>query len=425
MRPFDVLVAGGGSAGLAAAVSAARAGARTLLVERDGMLGGMGTTALVHTICGLFQVRDDDRQEWANNGFARMFATRLLAAGGAQAPRHMGRLVVMPHDPAAFAVLADEITAETPNLEIWLHTEISGVAPDLGRMEVLCRGVRHQVAAAAFVDATGDATLTALAGGDFLLADPDRLQRPACIVGMRGFPEGFFTDENRLRLAYAFVGAVNSGRLPREALGAGFRQGAAGDEAFLTVDLAAGHAGEAWDPVCPRQLAAVSRLGRRTALAIAEYLRTSEAGCGSCRITHWPARVGVRESRRICGVHELTADEILCGVPFEDSIATVGWPVELRERATGPKWRFPESGVPGQIPLRSLRHRNLARLWVAGRCLSCTHEAQAALRVMGTCMATGEAAGFAAAMDRGQGRTDWKNFAEEIRRRSVEIFGTE
>jgi len=425
MTRFDVLVAGGGSAGIAAAVSAARAGARTLLVERGGLLGGMGTAALVHTICGLFLLRDDEHHEWANGGFARHFAERLLASGGAREPVRMGRVVVMPHDPAAFAALADEMAAEVPELEVWMHAEIVSVADGLEALEVVCRGVRHTVAASAYVDATGDATLTMLAGGDFAMTEPGRLQRPAYIAGLRGFSDGFFDDERRMRLAHGIVAAVSDGRLPREALGAGFRRGSAPDEAFLTIDLAGDREAETWDPVSPRLLGEVEVRGRKTARAIARYLQLNEEGCGECRVTHWPARAGVRESRRACGVYELTGEDIIRGAVFDDAIANIGWPIELREKATGPKWLFPETASTAQIPLRSLRHRDLARLWVAGRCLSCTHEAQASIRVMGTCMATGEAAGWAAAADGGRGGIDWTLLAADVRRRREEMQESE
>ena len=88
----DVLVAGGGSAGIAAAVAAARLGARTLLVERHGFLGGMAPAALVHSICGLYRLPSGDSEPHpANEGFAREFAARLLASGGASGPELMGR----------------------------------------------------------------------------------------------------------------------------------------------------------------------------------------------------------------------------------------------------------------------------------------------------------------------------------------------
>ena len=112
---------------------------------------------------------------------------------------------------------------------------------------------------------------------------------------------------------------------------------------------------------------------------------------------HWPARAGVRESRRWIGETLLTGADILSGRRFVDEIALATWPLELRETAKGAKLRFPEDDRPAGIPLGSLRVKGEDRLFVAGRCLSCDHDAQASIRVMGTCFATGQAAGLAAA----------------------------
>ena len=112
---IDILVVGGGTAGIAAAVSAARAGARTLLVERRNALGGMASNALVHTLCGLYLLRNDDAQPlaYANEGFPREFAESVIRAGGASEPVRMGKLDVLPHQPAALAAVADDITRQT------------------------------------------------------------------------------------------------------------------------------------------------------------------------------------------------------------------------------------------------------------------------------------------------------------------------
>ena len=114
-------------------------------------------------------------------------------------------------------------------------------------------------------------------------------------------------------------------------------------------------------------------------------------------ISHWPAGAGVRESRRWIGGHVLIGAELLAGARFEDEIALATWPMEFRETTRGPKLRFPEGNRPAGIPLRCLVPAGSEALFVAGRCISTDHDAQASVRVMGTCFATGEAAGRAAA----------------------------
>ena len=391
----DIAVVGGGAAGIAAAVTAARAGAATLLVDRQCMLGGMGSAALVHTICGLYLLRDAPGAHFAHEGFPREFAERLLKMGGASPPVRMGRLDVLPHDPAAFALLSDIMTGECRNLKVWLHCELSAVHTTASRVtgfNVLCCGQERRVVATHFVDASGDANLLHLANSPTTRAAPEDLQRPGYVVGLSGLPTAALSDGARLAIAHAIVSGIKDGSLSPSALGAGFRQAIHEGHAFLTIDLK-GHANdEPYNPTDPACLAEVTRIGRRTATEIITYLRTRQDGFKYARISQWPARPGIRETRRATGRYELKGADILSGATFPDGAAVSTWPLELRENPRGPRWRFPETGAIGHIPLRSLQSASLDNVHVAGRCISCDHDAQAAIRVMATCMATGEAA---------------------------------
>ncbi|MBV9658366.1 MAG: FAD-dependent oxidoreductase [Verrucomicrobia bacterium] len=394
---FDVLVAGGGSAGLAAAVAAARVGARTLLVERHGALGGMVSAALVHSICGLYRLPakcESTPPALAHAGFAAEFSIRLLAAGGASGPVRMGRVDVLLQRPTAFAQLADQIVRETPRLNVRLHTEL--LAAEGESVTLLCRGQRESVRAAAFVDATGDAALAVLRGAPCEQADRARLQRPAFIFALAGVPAAALDDTARLQLAQLLARAVQAGALPADALGAHLRACAQEGEAFVTLDLDGG--GAAYDPLDPHCLTQLETAGRALAGQLTDFLRRQVEGFAHSYVAAWPARVGVRESRRVMGRYRVEAADLERGAAFADAVAVSAWPMELRETARGPRWRFPTNGQPCDIPLRALQARDDAALFMAGRCLSCSHEAQAALRVIGTCLATGEAAGLAAGL---------------------------
>jgi len=395
----DVLVAGGGAAGIAAAVTAARAGAETLLVDRQCMLGGMGSAALVHTICGLYLLRREPGAEYAHDGFPKEFAERLLAIGGALPPVRMGRLDVLPHHPVAFAQLADTLVQESGNLKVWLHSELAeahGHGRRLSAIEILCCGERRRVRAAQFIDASGDANVLALAGAATEQTPAESLQRPAYVVGLQGLEPGALADDARLRLAHAIARGVKARALPAAAMGAGFRNAIHPGEAYLTIDLAGAGKAEAYDPTDPACLTAVTAVGRSTAGKLIAYLRTRAEGFSGAWISHWPARPGIRESRRATGTYRLTGADLLRSATFPDAVALATWPLELRESPTGARWRFPESGLPGQIPLQALQSADFDNVLAAGRCLSCDHDAQASIRVMGTCMATGEAAARAA-----------------------------
>ena len=123
-RLFDVAVIGGGSAGLAAAVTSARAGARTVLIERYGYLGGMGTASLVHSFCGLYLLREEPGAVLANPGIAGEIAGLMTAATGI-GPLRFGRVDVLPQHPVEFARIADELVAAETLLETDLHTEVA------------------------------------------------------------------------------------------------------------------------------------------------------------------------------------------------------------------------------------------------------------------------------------------------------------
>ena len=393
----DVLVLGGGSAGLAAAVAAARMGAHTVLVERHGMLGGMATAALVHSVCGLYLLPRGAAATPAHRGLPSEFADRLVRAGASPGPVRMGRVDVLPHSPPGFAAVADALAEECPNLTVRLHTELIAATSDrshVSHLELCCRGRRESIAPRAVVDASGDGALATLAGLATEQAPADRLQRPAFIFALHGVESAAVQEDGRIRLAAQLGEAARAGRVDAGCLGAHFRGTGRGSEVYVTIDLA----GEVpFDPTDPAQLARLELCGRRLAVRLTSFLRAEHAGFARAEIAAFPTRVGLRESRRVRGRATITGDDILRARAWPDAVAVSTWPMELRERHTGPRWRFPENDDPAQIPLGALHAADATNVWIAGRCLSCDHDAQAALRVIGTCLATGQAAGLAAA----------------------------
>jgi hypothetical protein len=417
----DVLVLGGGAAGLGAAVAAARAGAHTVLVEHHGALGGMAVAALVHSICGLYRLRSEPGAVLAHRGLPGELAARLIRAGAAPGPVRCGRLDVLPHSPPGFAAVADTLTAECATLETRLHTELLATrgADRIEAVEVLCRGTRTTIESAAVVDASGDASLAALAGAGTDQAAATELQRPAFIFALHTVEIAALDGDGRLRLAALLAAAVHAGQLERGALGAHFRPTGRGSEVYCTVDLAGP---EDFDPTSPAHLTALERTGRRLAVALTAFLRARHPAFACAELAAFPARVGIRESRRVRGEDTVTGEAVLRGIETPDCVALGTWPMESREKPTGPRWRYPEDDRPTQIPLGALKAAGVANLWTAGRCLSCDHQAQAALRVIGTCLATGQAAGLAAAW---QARHGVPPDAADVRAQIEIILGSE
>jgi hypothetical protein len=244
------------------------------------------------------------------------------------------------------------------------------------------------------IDTTGDGALAAVLGEPFEMEPSARLQRPAYIFGLRGVDAERCGDQARLRLARCIVTAVQGGALPPGALGATMRATGPLGEVFVTIDLSA----EAdYDPTHPACVAALGREGRALAATLTDFLRAKVEGFECCEISEHPARIGIRESRRIAGRYRMETADLETGATCDDAVALATWPMELRETNRGPRLRYPRDDRPCEVPLRALRFRDRDDCFMAGRCISASHEAHASLRVIGTCLATGEAAGIAAA----------------------------
>ncbi|MFV0416375.1 MAG: FAD-dependent oxidoreductase [Chthoniobacterales bacterium] len=399
---YDVLVAGGGSAGIAAAFSAAAQGAQTCLIERRSCLGGMASQALVHSICGLYELPQTAEAEaqYANSGFAKFFAERLIAAGGAGRPQRLGRVDVLFHDPKVFAKVAEGLIGSFQNLTYLPQTKVLSAAADLSSAELIFKNERQKIVASSWVDATGDAALASLCGATCEMASSEYLQRPAFIFSVAGVPAEVVNTPGRLRLAKVLGDAVKSGALPTSAFGITARAAHRAGEIFFTMNLSADFsaAESAYNPLDASQHSLLNAEGRMFAQKLIGFLRENLKGFSDCRLAAFPECLGVRESRRVRGRYQLTAEDLDCGRRFEDGIGRATWPMELREKAHTVELKYPKKIGGCDLPLRMLQSQEKESLFMAGRCVSATHEAQASVRVIGTCFVTGEAAGIAAAL---------------------------
>jgi len=393
MQRVDVIVAGGGSAGVAAALNAARAGARTLLIERQTKLGGAGVNALVHTFCGLFHPDVSRPWAWLNAGVPVEIGEMMLERTGQSAPDLMGRVYVLRQHPALYAQIADELCAAERNLTWMCGVEWSGLerAADGWSVQVVTRGTCVELRCKAVVDTTGDAIGARLLDPALCAqAEAARLYRPAYVCALHQV-KGVHDDSWRLALGARIVRGIKEGRLPESALGAAFRDSPFAGEVFITIDLEAGQAD--WDPLDAVKRARVEVAGRETALRLWHLLRAEHPDFALTPPPELPTQAGIRESARYIGDYVLTGGDLAACRRFDDECALAGWPMEMRENARGPKFRFFDRPEPAGIPAGCLRRSTVPGLFFAGRCLSADHEALASVRVMGTCMATGQAAG--------------------------------
>jgi hypothetical protein len=399
---YDVVVVGGGAAGLAAAVAAGTAGARTALVERYGFLGGMATAGMVSTICGLYHTSASGSPEPLNEGFPEAFAQRLIAMPGCQKPTRRGRSFVLPYTPFAFACLADELTLAVASLDVHLHAILAGVEATSGRIEALRIATWERTLEfrpRVVVDASGDALVAHQAGAATESVPAAERQLPSLVFVLQQVDTAALGAGPRVAVLRTLLEAERDGRLPPGASNLTMAPSAQPGEVVgkLALDGVAGEIAAGRD-----FLTAAEQEGRRRVLAVTDFLKTLPP-FGRAFVSHVAPQVGVRESRTVIGRYRLTRDDVLSGRRFDDAVARASWPIELwQEGRRGATYEYLEDGRAYDIPLRSLQARDIDNLFVAGRCMSATHEALGSARVIGTCLATGHAVGLAAAGQAGR-----------------------
>lgn len=395
----DVAVVGGGPAGIAAALAASAAGARTLLIERDPRLGGNATHALVHTICGLY-LADEAEAKPAHPGLPSRLADALRRADAAGAPERAGRVHYLPIRPPAFAELAARACAASERLELRVESALIGaeLADDpaqASRLRVRGPAGEADIEARVVIDSSGEAAAGALGGAATDMAPDDRLQRPSFIFRLESVEDTAFEGFERLRLSTSIARAARGDALPAECESLVVRGDGRPGSLYATLTVPP-LPGRPYAPLDPGYLAELGAAARGYAEAVVGHLRRERKGFASARVADWPQRIGIRESRRLIGRAEIERSDVLSGRRRPDEVALSTWPIELWEDHRRARFEYPEG--PCSLPLDALIARNLPMLGAAGRCLSASHEALGALRVIGTALASGEAIGIAAAM---------------------------
>ena len=407
---FDVVVVGGGPAGIAASWSAAKHGAKVLLLERYGFLGGMGTAGGVTNFAGLYGMRQGEMKQVVHGVVDEIF-DRLLAMDGLNDPQDgmQGRIRVRSYDMSAYKCVADQMMVDA-GVEVLFHAWAAQVCMQDSRIKALfveTKSGRQAVLAKSFIDCSGDADVAAFAGVPYETGDglgsglyPTTMFRLAHVN-----PEVAMAAIGEFQAIHVLMKKVQAEKpgayqFPRE--GAILRPQKNPSEWRANVTQIAQSNGCAMDATDARQLSQGELEGRHQIGEFFRFLKNEVPGFAQSSITEIAPQVGIRESRRIQGIYALTGNDILNCASFKDSIGCSAWPMEMHAQGKI-EWRFPEKPVGplqrlyNQLPWRMLVPQGVHNLLVAGRCASMTHEGQSAARVSGGCFVMGQAAGTAAA----------------------------
>ncbi len=381
----DVVVVGGGTAGCFAAIAAAKAGAKTILVEKNGILGGTITAAAVN-FPGLFFA-------WGKQIIAGPCWESILRAqsiGAAVIPEISRRPQAHWHEQIllnifSYTQILDELCLES-GVELRLHTMAAAVE-EKDEHILLTAAQKEglvQIEAAVLIDATGDANVIRMAGYD--CEKSDTLQ-PATLINNIG---GYQVETiDREKIEKAVLEAYTNERLnPQDFQGKN-----------LYDLLLEGRISMHIECVDAETSAGRTRLeieARATLMRIVSFLREIP-GLENLRVISAAGECGVRETCRIIGEKTVTSEDYLAGKVYDDAVCYAFYPIDLHQ-PLGIKQIFLEEGVVPTIPYGALIPRGAKRLLAAGRCIASDSDANSAIRVQAPCMAVGQAAGTAAAI---------------------------
>ena len=400
---YDLVVLGGGPAGMAAASSAARLGLKTILIEHYGFLGGMGTAAGVTNFCGLHALIHG-RIERVVQGFATELLEHIDALGGLNAPHLLfgGRIAAQAYDNAAYKIAADRITRKA-GVELLFHTRGVGVLrhskDQIRALLIENKSGRFAVSAKVFIDASGDADLAFHAGVEFEKGTSAKdMMYPTSMFRVNGV----HSDQAQASLLHIddFMDQARREGTQFARRSPIIKPQKNTAEWRANVTQLSNDDGSPVDGCNAWQVSRAEVLGREQIADFMQFLKARVPGFEASYLLEIAPQLGIRETRRIVGDYQLTEDDVLSCRRFDDSIGVNAWMVE--EHIAGDvlfKWPHAETHQGfNQLPYRMICPQVVDNLWVVGRCASMTHGGQSAARVSGACFVMGQAAGVAASL---------------------------
>lgn len=403
----DVAIVGGGAAGVAAAVTAARQGLDVTLVERYGFCGGGAVAGLSGTVCGLYEATETEtnRPKQVVYGFTDEFVRRMEDAGGLSGPLKYGKTWTRVHDPLIWRDVADGFVGEA-GVRVIYHATATGVLMD---GEERIDGVRLwtkqgpvELRAKITIDASGDADLFAMGGLPTFVGDNGRVQNPTMIFRLSGVDNAAFeahygADTIMPVEVTELIQAQNASgtyKLPRAKIWL-FPTTRPG-ELLCNCTRITGPDGRELNSLFWRDFTDAEIEGRAQVREYARFFRDHLTGCDAAYINDTGVQVGVRQSRQIQGVATLSNTDVVEGTKSADGIAISPWPIELHSgEKPRVEWLLNDYY---EVPYDCFVPERGEGILAAGRCISAEHEAMASARVTAQCFSYGHAVGHAAAI---------------------------
>lgn len=396
MKRYNVIVIGGGFAGVGAALASAREGKKVLLVEQSGALGGAAINSLVMPYMPFYTKSLNEKGE-----VERKFLTRGIFTEINKRLAHSNKYNVIDDfadfDSEYLKIILDRMMNEY-GVDVLLHTTLCDVvksAKKITAVEVVSVAGKTVIEADAFVDATGDANLSAFAGCEFNLGRPeDNLCQPMtlCFRVANVCYKEFAKEKPEMIKLYREYQADGRIKNPRENI-LTFKPLVDNIVHFNSTRIVK------LNPTNPFDLTKAEMQAREQMLELFNFLKDNFSSFKNAQIAFSASSIGVRESRMVKGEHILTCDEILKTTKFDSAIAAGNYDIDIHNpEGSGTHHFFFKPGEYYTIPYGSIVAKDCDNLLVAGRCISCDHETQASIRIMPICCSTGEAAGVAAAL---------------------------
>jgi len=381
----DVMVIGAGVAGAAAAVAAARGGARTILVEKETYLGGTGYAGMFPSMCGLYLNSSEPPTETLNPGISREIVARLREIAASAGIVKMGQVYVQPFGREDLQSILTALCYAEKDIAMLRGNTLAEVAVEDGMIiSATVNGARgnQTIEPKMLIDCSGSGEAAALAGAAFDLSPIAERQLAGFVVKVSGLTG---VDGLELKVPFHLAKAAAQGLVMPSAKFTTFSPGTSPGEGFCKISIDTDEAGPDENKV------------RLDAEAVIKHLATVEPAFKEARIVETSPKVLEREGRRVIGQYTLSEEDVLSARKFPDGVVRNAWPIELWNREKGTRYRYLPQGEYYEIPFRCQMVQGFPNLLTAGRCISVSHEALGSTRVMGTCIALGEQAGKAAA----------------------------